>query len=112
MARRTHRLVAVRAAALRKRGVEVGGDFFDTLHVTGVDAAAIHARAAEAGINLRRIDDTSVGISLDETTTRDDVVALAQLFDRSEEHTSELQSLMRTAYAVVCLQKNIKTNNK
>src|SRR3546814_8795265 len=27
-------------------------------------------------------------------------------FDRSEEHTSELQSLMRTSYAVFCLQKN------
>src|SRR3546814_2671358 len=25
---------------------------------------------------------------------------------RSEEHTSELQSLMRTSYAVCCLQKN------
>src|SRR3546814_2995197 len=25
--------------------------------------------------------------------------------DRSEEHTSELQSLMRTSYAVFCLQK-------
>src|SRR3546814_1042404 len=26
-------------------------------------------------------------------------------FDRSEEHTSELQSLMRTSYAVFCLKK-------
>src|SRR3546814_8748751 len=31
--------------------------------------------------------------------------------DRSEEHTSELQSLMRISYAVFCLQKN-KTNNQ
>src|SRR3546814_7161050 len=30
---------------------------------------------------------------------------------RSEEHTSELQSLMRISYAVFCLQKNIKTLN-
>src|SRR3546814_6014789 len=33
--------------------------------------------------------------------------------DRSEEHTSELQSLMRTSYAVFCLKtkkKNTKTN--
>src|SRR3546814_5570579 len=30
---------------------------------------------------------------------------------RSEEHTSELQSLMRTSYAVFCLKKK-KTNNK
>src|SRR3546814_1369871 len=32
-----------------------------------------------------------------------------RLNDRSEEHTSELQSLMRTSYAVFCLKK--KTNN-
>src|SRR3546814_8085959 len=31
-------------------------------------------------------------------------------FDRSEEHTSELQSLMRISYAVFCLKKKI-TNN-
>src|SRR3546814_10516643 len=30
--------------------------------------------------------------------------------DRSEEHTSELQSLMRISYAVICLKK--KHNNK
>src|SRR3546814_3398289 len=30
--------------------------------------------------------------------------------ERSEEHTSELQSLMRTSYAVFCLQK--KTNKQ
>src|SRR3546814_5653372 len=29
---------------------------------------------------------------------------------RSEEHTSELQSLMRISYAVFCLQKKTKTN--
>src|SRR3546814_3359636 len=31
--------------------------------------------------------------------------------DRSEEHTSELQSLMRISYAVFCLKKK-KNNNK
>src|SRR3546814_7793824 len=30
---------------------------------------------------------------------------------RSEEHTSELQSLMRISYAVFCLQKNINANH-
>src|SRR3546814_3296750 len=29
--------------------------------------------------------------------------------DRSEEHTSELQSLMRISYAVFCLKKKIET---
>src|SRR3546814_1718667 len=36
--------------------------------------------------------------------------ATAPLLDRSEEHTSELQSLMRISYAVFCLKK--KTNTK
>src|SRR3546814_10037395 len=31
-----------------------------------------------------------------------------QLLDRSEEHTSELQSLMRISYAVFCLKTNTK----
>ncbi len=80
IARRVHRLTAILAEALRKAGATVGGDFFDTLHVTGIDAAAVHAKAREARINLRHIDAGSVGISLDETTTPDDVAALAALF--------------------------------
>src|SRR3546814_10040320 len=36
-------------------------------------------------------------------------VALGALTDRSEEHTSELQSLMRISYAVFCLKKKQKT---
>src|SRR3546814_1377398 len=32
--------------------------------------------------------------------------------DRSEEHTSELQSLMRISYAVFCLKKKTTNNNR
>src|SRR3546814_5742592 len=39
--------------------------------------------------------------------------AFAQSTGRSEEHTSELQSLMRISYAVFCLKKKkIKTNKQ
>jgi glycine dehydrogenase len=80
IARRTHRLAAILAAALRNAGLTVGGSFFDTLHITNVDADAIHAKAVSKGINLRQIHGQAVGISLDETTTRADVQALAELF--------------------------------
>jgi glycine dehydrogenase len=80
IARRTHRLAAILAGALGKAGVTVGNDYFDTLHVTGIDAKAIHVRAAAAGVNLRAIDASSVGISLDETTTRADIATLAGVF--------------------------------
>src|SRR3546814_9204419 len=49
-----------------------------------------------------------------ETGYADDPLAVARAYAesgaRSEEHTSELQSLMRISYAVFCLKK--KTNTK
>src|SRR3546814_8662825 len=48
---------------------------------------------------------------LDEITTkiiREEVHEATQDADRSEEHTSELQSLMRSSYAVFCLKKQNK----
>ncbi len=80
IARRVHRQAAILAAALRKAGVSVGEDFFDTLHVTGVDAEQIHLYASHQRINLRKIDAGSLGISLDETVTRADLAALAGIF--------------------------------
>src|SRR3546814_4840125 len=43
---------------------------------------------------------------------RDDIKARAVKFGRSEEHTSELQSLMRISYAVLCLKKKNKYARK
>src|SRR3546814_4071530 len=41
--------------------------------------------------------------------TQEGICDAVQIIDRSEEHTSELQSLMRSSYAVFCLKKKIKT---
>jgi glycine dehydrogenase len=80
IARRVHRQAAILGAALRRAGVAVGDAFFDTLHVTGVDAEQVHLYASHQRINLRKIDAHSVGISLDETVTRADLAALAKIF--------------------------------
>src|SRR3546814_1210865 len=45
------------------------------------------------------------GTSSAATAVSSRVAALARRSDRSEEHTSELQSLMRISYAVFCLKK-------
>jgi len=105
IARRTHRLAAILAAALRGAGVSVGNDFFDTLHVTGVDAAAVQAKAVAAGINVRALGSDAVGIALDETTTRADIVALGKVFgatvdvDALDAATADAlpQALLRTS---------------
>src|SRR3546814_4727321 len=41
---------------------------------------------------------------------RAELVKVASKYARSEEHTSELQSLMRISYAVFCLKKKKKAN--
>src|SRR3546814_5457474 len=42
---------------------------------------------------------------------RPERLCLPEWRGRSEEHTSELQSLMRISYAVFCLKKQIKKRN-
>src|SRR3546814_7670431 len=52
---------------------------------------------------------------LAEAASADDCVARAkarEIVPRSEEHTSELKSLMRISYAVFCLKKKKKTRTK
>ena len=71
IARRVHRLTSILAAGLGAAGIEVANrTWFDTLTVRVPGrAAAVHAAARAAGINLRELDDDTVGVSLDETTT-------------------------------------------
>ena len=83
IAERVHCLTAILATGLEELGFKsINDSFFDTLTIhTGDNTSTIHQQAAAQGINLRAVDDTHVGISLDETTGPDDVEALWCLFD-------------------------------
>ncbi|MEX2269706.1 MAG: aminomethyl-transferring glycine dehydrogenase [Acidimicrobiia bacterium] len=72
IARRIHRLTAVLATGLRDAGIDVMHDaFFDTVTVRVPGRAAAIATGARAReINLREVNRDTLGISLDETTTR------------------------------------------
>ena len=82
IALRTNRLTSILVAGLREGGVEVPADtWFDTVTVTVPGGAdAIHEAARAEGINLRQVDADHVGISLDETTTREVVQAVWRAF--------------------------------
>jgi glycine dehydrogenase len=82
IAERINRLTNQLKNALRKSGFKVvHPHFFDTLHVDlGGDASEILKRAADAGSNLRRLGRNSIGISLDETTTENDLAELSEIF--------------------------------
>jgi glycine dehydrogenase len=82
IARRVASYAAVLAEGLRRSGRTLAHESaFDTLTVNAGDhTEALLQAARDAGFNLRRASATRVGITLDETTTRDDLAALCRLF--------------------------------
>ncbi|MGE8348242.1 aminomethyl-transferring glycine dehydrogenase [Pseudomonas helleri] len=78
IARRTHQLTAILAQGLKGLGLNVEqSQFFDTLTLhTGNRTSALHAKAQARHINLRVVDDERLGLSLDETSSQSDVIAL------------------------------------
>src|SRR3546814_8034735 len=74
-----------------------------TLFLVGDPMQSIYRfRKAEVGLFLQAAED---GVGEIAPT----FLQLTDNFRRSEEHTSELQSLMRTSYAVFCLNKKQNT---
>ncbi|MFV8817785.1 aminomethyl-transferring glycine dehydrogenase [Haliea sp. E17] len=86
IARRIHRLTAIFAAGMDELSFPPeNASYFDTLtFAVGDQQDAIVQRALAAGINLRVLDGGRLGVSLDETTTREDVVALWRVFSGSD----------------------------
>ncbi|MDZ3823877.1 MAG: aminomethyl-transferring glycine dehydrogenase [Pseudoxanthomonas sp.] len=87
IARRVSRLTAILAAGLRELGHPVvHGSAFDTLCIAPGDAGpGILARAEAHRANLRVRGDGSICISLDETTTREDIALLWRIFAPSDD---------------------------
>ena len=86
IAQRVASYTAVLANGLKQVGRTLAHEAaFDTITVnTGDHTAALLEAARGAGFNLRRDSASSIGISLDETTTRDDVLVLWNLFAAGE----------------------------
>jgi len=82
IARRVHRLAAILKAGLERAGLTVPtAVHFDTIVVTtGARTASILAAGVAAGVNFRHVDATTLGISLDETTTREDIATIWRAF--------------------------------
>ncbi len=81
IAREIHFRTDELAARLRAGGVSVRNEsWFDTLTIEVDDADEILAKARDRRMNLRPIDRTTVGVSVDETTTDAEIDALCEVF--------------------------------
>ncbi|MEI7611782.1 MAG: aminomethyl-transferring glycine dehydrogenase [Betaproteobacteria bacterium] len=81
IAGRIHRLTAILAAGLKQAGITVlNKQFFDTLQLDlGARALPVYQATLAAGINLRQVSSSVLGIALNEKTSRDDVAVLLKL---------------------------------
>jgi len=84
IASRIHRLTTLMDVELKKRGfAQLNENYFDTLRIQLADkkqADRILQLAVDAGYNLRFIDDKYIGISLDETSTLEDIETVLNVF--------------------------------
>ena len=72
---------AILAEGLKAMGRKLVHDqYFDTVHVLAEDREAILKAAVDMGMNLRDASADSITVSLDETTTRDDIIDLWTVF--------------------------------
>jgi glycine dehydrogenase len=98
IARRVKLLTELLIVGLRAAGAKVNAEpVFDTVTIGGVAATRVHAAAGAKKVNVRVIDDYTVGISLDETTTVAEIELLLSFFSESasaafESHLSALDS--------------------
>ncbi|MEY2582552.1 MAG: glycine dehydrogenase [Ilumatobacteraceae bacterium] len=80
IAERIHRLASMAAGSLRSAGFElVNETWFDTLQVR-CDAIRVLADAAAIGLDLRLVDDATIGFSFDETSTTTTLTTLLSVF--------------------------------
>ena len=81
IAERVHRLTAILQKSLTEMGFQCNETYFDTLTIkVGSQQQAIYQRALDHHCNLRLIGNDSLGVSLDETTTPDDIIELFDIF--------------------------------
>ncbi|HAB24017.1 MAG: aminomethyl-transferring glycine dehydrogenase [Pantoea sp.] len=93
IAARIHRLTTILAAGLQNGGLKLRhSSWFDTLTVEVEDKGAVLNRAQSFGVNLRSDIHHAVGITLDETTRREDVQALFAIL-LGDEHGQDIDKL-------------------
>src|SRR3546814_1260142 len=103
-------IVKSTAPALEKHGLAITTAMYARLF-QNEEIAAMFDRAAQAsGEQPKRLAAAILAYAKNIDRLQNLGPAVSRMVSRSEEHTSELQSLMRNSYAVFCLKK--KKNNK
>src|SRR3546814_21023 len=108
-------LISVQVPALLSGTIGIGDTQFPIYRLAVISVAVAVALGLSAWLHFSRAGLYVRASSVDSLTTAMQGVDTERLsigvVARSEEHTSELQSLMRISYAVFCLQKKTQKSN-
>src|SRR3546814_8213490 len=99
--------VDIKRPAIVGRELEVQAVILDDILVLDLAARQRLLDAAGGNVGRRR-----AAVARTPAVARKRDIAAIEDAVRSEEHTSELQSLLRNSYAVFCLKKTTKKRNK
>jgi glycine dehydrogenase len=81
IANEVHTKTVALAESLTAAGLTLSSQvFFDTIRVLNVDAEAVWQKARAHGITMLKVDDSTIGISVDETTSEATLNAIAHAF--------------------------------
>ena len=106
IALRVHQLTSSVANGLAELGLTISGtSFFDTLHVTNVDAKAVRTLAEEAKMNFHYPANNSITISLDETTTLEDAQLIIRVFAQALGKTAPTFAVQESIQLETALQR-------
>ena len=98
-----HHKASALAAVLEEVGFSLQNDkFFDTIRITDTDAEKFYQAARAKELTVLRVDDTTIGISIDESTSWDHLAELAGAFGarapKQEDATDRLRNHRTSAY--------------
>ncbi|KAK9836531.1 hypothetical protein WJX74_002469 [Apatococcus lobatus] len=94
IAQRANGQAHVLAAGAKKLGLDVGSEaFFDTVCINVGDAQGVVDAALQAELNVRKLDDSHITVSFDETTSIADVDVLFKVLNKGSQPDFSAESL-------------------
>jgi len=118
IAERVHQVTAILAEGLKRLGYTISSEtFFDTVRVEIKErsplqnATPILEAAQSRGINLRVLDNDAIGITLDETTTVQDLLDLWQIFANTESLPFSVEEVANLASSIQTLKSFARKSN-
>ena len=112
IAENIHKLTVMLAQGLKRLGYGISSEFFDTLRVELGDRSVeeILAACLARKINLRILDESTVGISLDETTVVEDLIDLFEIFAGGDELPFTIEEIRASLFDIPVGSQKLQQN--